>query len=101
MVKKTPEQNVRDELFQIERAIKAQESHQGKLPDDLIGLTIKGAEWIFLRYAYVLPCDIRQFFPSIDPGVLESILERYIKMSMICSFFQIAKVDCGQWPMNL
>lgn len=28
------------------------------------------------KYPYVLQCDIRQFFPSIDHGVLRSILER-------------------------
>jgi hypothetical protein len=33
------------------------------------------------RFAYVLPCDIRQFFPSIDHEVLISILEKHIKES--------------------
>ena len=30
------------------------------------------------RYRYVLQCDVRQFFPSIDHGVLEGILGRVI-----------------------
>ncbi len=30
------------------------------------------------RYPYVLQCDIRQFFPSIDQAVLEAILSRKI-----------------------
>jgi retron-type reverse transcriptase len=30
------------------------------------------------RYRYVLPCDVRQFFPSIDHAVLRSILARYL-----------------------
>jgi hypothetical protein len=30
------------------------------------------------RYRYVLPCDVRQFFPSIDHAILLAILERRI-----------------------
>lgn len=30
------------------------------------------------RYPYVLQCDIRQFFPSIDHAVLEAVLSRKI-----------------------
>ncbi len=30
------------------------------------------------RYRYVLPCDVRQFFPSIDHAVLRGILGRVI-----------------------
>jgi hypothetical protein len=30
------------------------------------------------RYRYVLPCDVCQFFPSIDHEVLRSILARYL-----------------------
>jgi RNA-directed DNA polymerase len=30
------------------------------------------------RYAYVLPCDVRQFFPSIDHAVLRRVLGRVI-----------------------
>jgi hypothetical protein len=40
---------------------------------------IERAQRFLRRFAYVLPCDIRQFFPSIDHDVLESILERHIK----------------------
>jgi retron-type reverse transcriptase len=36
---------------------------------------IERAQRFLRRYAYVLPCDIRQFFPSIDHDVLESILD--------------------------
>jgi RNA-directed DNA polymerase len=31
------------------------------------------------RYAYVLPCDVVQFFPSIDHSILERILNRRIQ----------------------
>lgn len=31
------------------------------------------------RYGYVLPCDIKQFFPSIDHAVLRQMLERKLK----------------------
>lgn len=31
------------------------------------------------RYRYVLPCDIRQFFPSIDHAILREILARKIE----------------------
>lgn len=31
------------------------------------------------RYDYVLPCDVRQFFPSIDHEILKSILANTIK----------------------
>lgn len=31
------------------------------------------------RYDYVLPCDVRQFFPSIDHEILESVLSNTIK----------------------
>lgn len=31
------------------------------------------------RYQYVLPCDLRQFFPSIDHEILKSILSNTIK----------------------
>lgn len=31
------------------------------------------------RYAYVLPCDVRQFFPSIDHAILQSILARTLR----------------------
>jgi len=31
------------------------------------------------RYAYVLPCDVRQFFPSIDHRILTSILAKTIQ----------------------
>lgn len=30
------------------------------------------------RYRYVLPCDIRQFFPSIDHAILQDVLARVI-----------------------
>ena len=30
------------------------------------------------RYAYVLPCDVRQFFPAIDHAILRRILARHI-----------------------
>jgi hypothetical protein len=30
------------------------------------------------RYRHVLPCDVRQFFPSIDHAVLRSILARHL-----------------------
>jgi len=30
------------------------------------------------RYRYVLPCDVRQFFPSIDLTILRAILARYL-----------------------
>lgn len=30
------------------------------------------------RYRYVLPCDVRQFFPSIDHALLRDTLARYI-----------------------
>ena len=31
------------------------------------------------RYPYVLQCDVRQFFPSIDHGILEQTLQRRIQ----------------------
>jgi len=31
------------------------------------------------RYRYVLPCDVRQFFPSIDHAILRDILARKIR----------------------
>ena len=31
------------------------------------------------RYAYVLPCDVRQFFPSIDHEILKSILSKTVR----------------------
>ncbi|MBV6396695.1 MAG: hypothetical protein HFACDABA_02295 [Anaerolineales bacterium] len=31
------------------------------------------------RYAYVLPCDVKQFFPSIDHAILKSILSKTIQ----------------------
>lgn len=31
------------------------------------------------RYAYVLPCDIRQYFPSIDHAILKSILSKTLR----------------------
>lgn len=31
------------------------------------------------RYDYVLPCDVRQFFPSIDHEILESVLSNTLK----------------------
>jgi retron-type reverse transcriptase len=40
---------------------------------------IARAQRFLRRFAYVLPCDIRQFFPSIDHAVLTNILERHIK----------------------
>jgi RNA-directed DNA polymerase len=30
------------------------------------------------RYRYALPCDVRQFFPSIDHAILRGILARYL-----------------------
>jgi RNA-directed DNA polymerase len=36
------------------------------------------AQTLMRRYPYVLQCDLRQFFPSIDHAVLESILFRKI-----------------------
>jgi RNA-directed DNA polymerase len=30
------------------------------------------------RYRYALPCDVRQFFPSIDHAILRKILARYL-----------------------
>jgi RNA-directed DNA polymerase len=30
------------------------------------------------RYRYVLPCDVRQFFPSIDHAILRRFLARYL-----------------------
>ena len=36
------------------------------------------AQKFMCRYPYVLQCDIRQFFPSIDHEILESILARKI-----------------------
>lgn len=36
------------------------------------------AQSLMRRYPYVLQCDIRQFFPSVDHAVLESILFRKI-----------------------
>jgi retron-type reverse transcriptase len=30
------------------------------------------------RYPYVLPCDVRQFFPSVDHAILRAILARYL-----------------------
>ena len=36
------------------------------------------AQELARRYAYVLQCDIRQFFPSIDHAILRSILSRKI-----------------------
>ena len=35
-------------------------------------------EWM-ARYRYVLPCDVRQFFPSIDHSLLQRILNRRIQ----------------------
>ena len=31
------------------------------------------------RYRYVLPCDVRQFFPSIDMEILGGILRRKVR----------------------
>ncbi len=36
------------------------------------------AQSLMRRYPYVLQCDIRQFFPSIDHAVLESLLYRKV-----------------------
>jgi len=41
----------------------------------------------FMRryYAYVLPCDVTQFFPSIDQAILRGILARTIKDEHVMS----------------
>ncbi|MGB1011055.1 MAG: reverse transcriptase domain-containing protein [Thiolinea sp.] len=36
------------------------------------------AQSLMRRYPYVLQCDLRQFFPSVDHAVLESLLNRKI-----------------------
>lgn len=36
------------------------------------------AQSLMQRYPYVLQCDLRQFFPSVDHAVLESLLSRKI-----------------------
>ena len=40
---------------------------------------IDRAQWFSRRFKYVLPCDVRQYFPSIDHQVLRKILARKIK----------------------
>jgi len=30
------------------------------------------------RYRYVLPCDVRRFFPSVDHAILRTVLARYL-----------------------
>ena len=34
------------------------------------------AQFYARRYRYVLPCDVRQFFPSVDHAILRRILAR-------------------------
>ncbi|MCC6499703.1 MAG: group II intron reverse transcriptase domain-containing protein [Anaerolineales bacterium] len=35
--------------------------------------------YLMRRYAYVLPCDVKQFFPSIDHEILKSVLSKTIQ----------------------
>ena len=36
------------------------------------------AQYFARRYPYVLQCDVRQFFPSIDHEILRGLLTRHI-----------------------
>jgi RNA-directed DNA polymerase len=45
------------------------------------------------RYCYVLPCDVRQFFPSIDHSILQMILER--KLSDASLLWLIGRILAG------
>ncbi len=42
-------------------------------------LAIDRAQHFSRRFQYVLPCDVRQYFPSIDHAILRKILARKIK----------------------
>jgi RNA-directed DNA polymerase len=45
-------------------------------------------EWA-RRYAYVLPCDVRQFFPSIDHAILRRIMARHISDPQVMSLVDL------------
>ena len=47
------------------------------------------AQALMRRYPYVLQCDIRQFFPSIDHAVLESLLARKVADAAVLDIMRL------------